>query len=76
MSVDERALKVIQEWNKREYKNEWQKAASLQVLIISALVNQDKITRHACADAFIDSGNIDPIGAIINARVDFDEQGE
>ena len=53
MDVDERALKVIQAWNEREYKSEAQKAAALQVLIISALKNQDKITRHACADSFL-----------------------
>jgi len=46
-----RSLKVIQDWNSREYKNEGQKAASLQCLINSALDEQDKITRHRCAEA-------------------------
>ena len=68
MDVDERALKVIQAWNEREYKSEAQKAAALQVLIISALKNQDKITRHACADSFLEAGRNDPIGAIINTK--------
>ena len=56
MNVDSRALKVLTDWNSREYKNEGQKANSLQVLIISALKQQDKLTRHLCAEriAFID----------------------
>jgi len=44
---DERSLKVLTDWNSREYKNEGQKAAALQVLINSALDEQDKLTRHA-----------------------------
>ena len=47
---DSRSLKVIQDWNSREYKCEGQKAASLQCLINSALDEQDKITRHRCAE--------------------------
>ncbi len=56
MDIDSRALQVLTDWNSREYKNEGQKAASLQVLIISALKEQDKLTRHLCAEkiAFID----------------------
>ena len=56
MNVDNRALKVLTDWNAREYKNEGQKAASLQALIVSALKEQDKLTRHACTEkiAFID----------------------
>lgn len=50
MSVDERSLKVITEWNSREYKSLGQKAASLQVLIIAALKEQDKMTRRLCAE--------------------------
>lgn len=38
--IDSRALRVITDWNSREYKSEGQKAASLQVLIIAALTEQ------------------------------------
>lgn len=41
MNNDSIALEIIQEWNSRDYKNEGQKAASLQVLIISALDKKD-----------------------------------
>jgi hypothetical protein len=59
MDADSRALKVLTDWNSREYKNEGQKAASLQCLIISALKEQDKLTRHLCAEriAFIDDNS-------------------
>ena len=59
MDVDSRALKVLTDWNSREYTNEGQKAASLQVLIISALKEQDKLTRHLAAEqiAFIDENS-------------------
>ena len=67
-TVDERALKVIADWNSREYKSEGQKAASLQVLIISALKVQDKITRHACIDAFIGSSKSGAVQEMINAK--------
>ena len=50
MDVDSRALKVLTDWNSKTYKNEGQQAASLQVLIISALKEQDKLTRHLCAE--------------------------
>ena len=76
MDVDSRALKVLTDWSSREYKNEGQKAASLQCLIISALKEQDKLTRHLCAEkvAFVDDnpdsdvvlGNA--IRQIMNAR--------
>ena len=76
MDIDTRSLKVLTDWNSKEYKSEGQKAASLQVLIISALKEQDKLTRHACAEkvAFIDEnpdhdvvlGNV--IRKIMNTR--------
>jgi hypothetical protein len=43
MGVDARALKVLTDWNSREYTNEGQKAASLQVLIIEALKEQAEL---------------------------------
>jgi hypothetical protein len=58
MDVDSRALKVITDWNCREYKNDGQKANDLHRLIISSLKEQDKLTRHLCAEkiAFMDEG--------------------
>lgn len=53
MHIDSRALRVLTDWSAKEYKNEGQKAASLQVLIIDALKVQDAKTRHACAEAVL-----------------------
>jgi len=50
---DTRSLKVLTDWSSREYVNEGQKAASLQVLINSALEEQDYLTRVACAEAVL-----------------------
>ncbi len=50
---DSRSLAVVLEWGRTEYKNEGQKEVALQVLINSALQEQDKLTRHACAEAVI-----------------------
>ena len=50
MDVDSRALKVLTDWNGKTYKNEGQKAADLQFLIISALKEQHELTRRECLD--------------------------
>ncbi len=77
MNVDERALRVLTEWNGQKYQNEGQKAASLQCLIISALREQDRDTRHACAEAItnceaVESDNRvrrdEAMGACINVK--------
>ncbi len=51
---DTRSLKVLNDWNSLEYKNDSQKAASLQCLINSALEEQDYLTRVACADSMLE----------------------
>ena len=56
MDIDSRALKALNDWNSREYKSEGQKTASLQVLIISALKEQDKLTRYLCAERIAFTG--------------------
>ena len=43
-----RSLQVLTDWNSREYVNEGQKAATLQVLINSALEEQNRLTRREC----------------------------
>lgn len=48
---DERSLKVLTDWNNGDYKCECQREASLQCFINDALIEQDRITRAACADA-------------------------
>ena len=50
---DSRSLKVLTDWNSKKYNCESQKQASLQVLINEALEEQDKLTRHACAEAVL-----------------------
>jgi hypothetical protein len=49
LTVDERSLKVIQDWHSMESKNVGQHQAQLQCLINSALEEQDRMTRHNCA---------------------------
>jgi alpha-D-ribose 1-methylphosphonate 5-triphosphate synthase subunit PhnG len=52
MTVDEKALALIEKWETGEYiGGAVQKKAALQVAIIDALREQDRDTRHACADA-------------------------
>lgn len=51
---DSRSLKVLTDWNSREYNCESQKQASLQVLINDALKEQNRLTRHACAEAVLE----------------------
>jgi hypothetical protein len=51
LTVDERSLKVIQDWHSMESHSPGQQAAQLQCLINSALEEQDRITRHNCAMA-------------------------
>ena len=53
MDVYSRALNVITEWREREYSCESQKTAWLQKLIITAIKEQDRDTRHACAEAVL-----------------------
>ncbi len=55
-NVDERALQVVNTWINRDYVNDSQKTAQLQVLIIEALKKQDKITKVECIKkiAFVD----------------------
>ena len=48
MDVDERALKVITDWDSKEYENAGQEEAALLTLIIAALKEQDNLTRYAC----------------------------
>jgi len=50
---DTRSLAAIDEWQSREYKNEHQKMATLQVIINGALEEQNRLTRTACADAVL-----------------------
>ncbi len=50
---DSRSLAVVLEWGRTKYINKGQKEAALQVLINAALQEQDKLTRHACAEAVI-----------------------
>ena len=69
---DSRSLKVLTDWNSKEYNCEGQKAASLQCLINDALIEQDKLTRHACAEAVLflpDRATINEIhSACINVK--------
>lgn len=48
--TDERALKVIEEWCRKEYVAEAQATAKLQCLIDEALRQQDLLTRMKIAD--------------------------
>ncbi len=50
---DSRSLALVLEWGRTEYQNEGQKEAALQVLINTALQEQDKLTRYACAKAIL-----------------------
>ena len=48
MKFDEQALKLIQLWNKREYKNEGQRVASLQILIVRELERVNNAAIDEC----------------------------
>jgi hypothetical protein len=54
MTIDERALALIERWEAGTYYGGTvQKKAALQVAIIDALKEQDRDTRHACAEAIM-----------------------
>ena len=67
---DIRSLKVLTDWKNREYKNEGQKAASLQCLINSALEEQHYLTRVACADAVLMEYGPDAANTCVAVRVE------
>ncbi len=48
--IDTMALNVIREWEAGGYGSDSLEEAELQCLIISALKEQDRNTRHACAE--------------------------
>jgi hypothetical protein len=50
MSFNWIALEVIEDWLDREYANDEERLTGLHVLIIAALKDQDKLTRHLAAD--------------------------
>lgn len=51
--VDSIALDIVETWRTTMYHNECQARAALQVMIIDALKQQDKRTRHACAESIL-----------------------
>jgi hypothetical protein len=54
MAVEERALALIEKWEAGTYYGgAVQKKAALQVAIVEALREQDRDTRHACAESVI-----------------------
>ena len=63
-----RALKIITDWRSREFKNKGQKDASLQILIIQALDEQDYITRVACAESVLKPHGADAANLCINTK--------
>jgi hypothetical protein len=54
MNADEKALSIIEKWDERIfYGGKIQKMAVLQSAIVQALKEQDRETRHKCAEAVI-----------------------
>lgn len=48
---DEKALKLIEEWQQGSYQNETQKKAALQVKIIEALKQKERETLDFCRNS-------------------------
>ena len=63
MDIDGRALQVTTDWLSVDYVNETQRRTRLQSLIISALKEQDRLTRYLCVDrvAHMDYGPDDDV---------------
>ena len=55
--LDDRATGVITDWKSIVYKCDSHSLASLEGLIAEALRDQDKLTRHACADSLYADSN-------------------
>jgi hypothetical protein len=51
VNLDQRSLDLINAWKSGDYKSESQKTASLQLLIIDALKQQQELVQQECCNA-------------------------
>ena len=70
-NVDERSLGIVKQWKAKGWINPAQRDASLQSLISDALIEQDKLTRDACAESVnvIDEDDYESINSALAVAV-------
>ena len=69
MDLDQKALNLIYEWEQsQEYKNESQRKAALQIILASALGEQQELVKLACCEAVKQCEKVDVSGERVRRR--------